>query len=140
MRLRSIGLLVTFIPGLLLLPHAADAQPAQDRSIRAPLRLNACAGDAGQVSYWARVLSRGDLEQRLRAARALGESRSAAAVPPLLEALKDGSVELRLVAIQALGRIGREARAGAPALTEALRDGHPDIRSEARKALERMGD
>jgi HEAT repeat protein len=90
------------------------------------------------VSYWARILSRGEPEQRLRAARALGEAQATAAVPALVGALSDERVEVRLAAIRALGRIGRGASPAIGLLTGALHDSQPDIRSEARKALERI--
>lgn len=117
---------------------AATPAPPLAPSLRAPLRLNACAGDGGEVSYWTRALRADDLETRLQAAGALGETRSEAAVPALLRILGEASVELRLVAIQALARIGPGARAAIPALTEALGDRHPAVRSEARRALQQI--
>lgn len=127
---RIVSLLVAI--ALLGPPSHADAQT------RSKPLLNACAGDQSSVSYWAKTLKARDPQLRVRAASALGATRSEAAVPALLEALKDENADLRLAAIEALGRIGREARGSIPALSEALTDTDPRIRSEAARALEKI--
>ena len=100
MNTRTPLLLVT----LALLGPLASAG-AQAPSKRPPL--NACAGDQSDVSYWTRVLKAQDPQLRIRAARNLGEARSAAAVPALTDALKDENPDVRLEAERALRKINR---------------------------------
>jgi HEAT repeat protein len=90
------------------------------------------------VEYWARVLRAPHRDDRVRAARSLGENRTPAAVPALLGALRDEDVEVRLTAIRALGSFGQRAQAAVPALEHALTDTAPAIRAEAAKALARI--
>ena len=64
-----------------------------------------CAGDLSDIAYWTNVLRDPDPKTRARAATALGENRTAGAVPPLLEALKDPDAEVRRAAARALQRM-----------------------------------
>jgi HEAT repeat protein len=75
---------------------------------------------------------------RSRAALALGERRTAAAVVPLTELLKDSDECLRAVAASSLGLIG-DIRAAA-GLIEALDDPAATVRSVAASSLGCLGD
>jgi HEAT repeat protein len=71
-------------------------------------------------------------------AEALGYAADPAAVPSLLELLRDGKASVRATAAWALGRIA-DPRSVAPLLA-ALDDGVPEVRAEAVAALGRHGD
>jgi len=81
-----------------------------------------------------------DKEVRSSAAFALGSigSEAKAAVPVLIEALKDKDNEVRSSAASALGPIGSEAKAAVPVLIEVLKDKNEDAidRHIAAEALE----
>ncbi|MGC8880568.1 MAG: HEAT repeat domain-containing protein, partial [Anaerolineae bacterium] len=70
---------------------------------------------------------------RQAAARALGKIGDAAAVPALIEALRDEDEDVRQAAAEALGKIGDAA--AVPALIEALRDEDMWVRRAAAEAL-----
>ena len=94
----------------LLLVALALLGPLTSAGAQAPLKrplLNACAGDQSDVSYWTRALKAQDPHLRIRAAQNLGEARSAAAVPALMDALKDQDPDVRLEAERALRKINR---------------------------------
>lgn len=116
--------------------------PARDEVSGPSAKLVACAADitsAGStIDYWTTALKDKDPHVRSQAARALGETRVAAAVPALIEALKDEDEEVRLLVVQALGWIGREARAAVPALMKTLKDTRPNISAEAARTLEKI--
>jgi HEAT repeat protein len=78
------------------------------------------------------------LDERSRAAEALGELGDPRAVAPLIEALDVGNSLLRFSAAEALGRLG-DTRAVEP-LTRALSDGHLAVRRRVIEALEKLGD
>lgn len=99
---------------------------------------NACGGDGGSVEYWTRMLRAPDRDDRLRAARNPGENRAGASIPALVGALRDEDLEVRVTAIQALGRLGERAKTAVPALEQALTDATPSVRTETAKALERI--
>jgi HEAT repeat protein len=81
---------------------------------------------------------KGEKWQRRRgAAWALGELKEPAAVPGLVEALRDENENVRREAAYALLRIGRQAL---PRLLKSLDDADPDMRAAAIKVLGRMGD
>ena len=82
-------------------------------------------------------LAGGLAQQRVTAARELGNRGSRKAVRPLSAALGDDRDEVRLAAAKALGRIG-DPRAVVP-LVGALSDRHFDIRAGAAWALGRIG-
>ncbi|MEK7709143.1 MAG: HEAT repeat domain-containing protein [candidate division NC10 bacterium] len=95
---------ISLLFGLVLLGPLgpAGAQPLP----KLPL-LNACAGDQSNVPYWTNALKAQDPQLRVRAAQNLGEARSAAAVPALMDALKDENPDVRLEAERALRKINR---------------------------------
>jgi len=73
---------------------------------------------------------------RWRAAEALGNTRHAKAVEPLIQALTDRDEEVRKHTVKALGRI-RDAKAIQP-LVQAMRDESCSVRSEAAEALDEL--
>ena len=62
-----------------------------------------------------------------------------AAIPALIEAVKDRDAKVRGEAILALLRIGPEAKEAIPTLAEAQKDKDPQVRSYAAKALAKIG-
>ena len=64
-----------------------------------------CAGDLSDIAYWSRLLRDPDPVTRARAATALGENRTAGAVPALIEALRDPDEEVRRAGARALERM-----------------------------------
>ena len=61
-----------------------------------------------------------------------------AAVPTLIQALKDDSSTVRLNAAKALFQIGFEAKQVVPALIQLLEDWNRDVRLNAAEALEQI--
>ncbi|MFO0842922.1 MAG: HEAT repeat domain-containing protein [Gemmataceae bacterium] len=64
-----------------------------------------------------------------------------AAVPALLGVLQEAAKEpeLRVLAVVALGAIGKDAAAAVPALASAVKDVNPEVRLYAARALGRIG-
>lgn len=83
------------------------------------------------------LLARGDLEEQISAARALGGVGSPQAVPALLEALESPSWPLRAQAARALGRLA--AVEALPQLAEHLADQAWWVRKQAGRALVALG-
>jgi HEAT repeat protein len=100
--------------------------------------LNACAGKP-EPDYWIKRLTAPDPRTRSLAANALGEMRARTAVAALIRALEDGDAHVRRAVVEALGRIGPDAKAAVSALTRALSDDDPEVRAKARHTLERIG-
>jgi HEAT repeat protein len=100
--------------------------------------LNACAGKP-EPDYWIKRLTAPDPRTRSLAANALGEMRARTAVAALIRALEDGDAHVRRAVVEALGRIGPDAKAAVSALTRALSDDDPEVRAKARQTLERIG-
>jgi HEAT repeat protein len=61
------------------------------------------------------------------------------AVPSLIEALKHPNDVIRASAVEALGKIGPEAKAAVPSLIQALKDRHEFVRAGAAEALGKIG-
>lgn len=110
--------------------------------------LRGCAGDAeAAIPDLCRVLRADrDREVRAQAAFALGEicerarPRSVrAAVGPLAEALTDKYIEVRVLAANALGMIGRPAKSARDALIAVRKDRKAEVREAVEEALERLG-
>jgi HEAT repeat protein len=59
-------------------------------------------------------------------------------VAALVGALKDGAPDVRQVAAQALGAVGRDAPDAVEALEESLKDETPWVRQQAAEALDRI--
>jgi HEAT repeat protein len=78
-----------------------------------------------------------DSAQRLRAANALGQRKSEAAVvvSPLAEALADNDAFVRREAANSLGKIGPDASEAVPKLIVAAKDPQPKVRQAALDAL-----
>jgi HEAT repeat protein len=98
-----------------------------------------CKGDDPRlVAALIRLLKSRDATKRSGAATTLSELRPPppAAVPALIEALKDETQSVRFSASLTLGRYqGSEGKAALPALLDALRDEDEGVRSHAAKAL-----
>jgi HEAT repeat protein len=62
-----------------------------------------------------------------------------AAVPRLVEGLRDPDADVRVSAARGIGQVGREAAEASTALVRALRDGEPRVRFDAAVALGRVG-
>ncbi|CAN5489043.1 hypothetical protein BH24GEM3_BH24GEM3_24440 [soil metagenome] len=98
------------------------------------IRALGAAGDgAAAVADLAPLLASEEIGLRFAAARALGETRSAEALAPLLEALLDPAPEVQAAALRALGELG-DPRA-APPLVERLDSPDRDLRRTAATAL-----
>src|SRR5262245_61089138 len=98
------------------------------------------AGCAPSTDDWVRQLKDPEVVKRREAVRELG-ARTAEAqriVPPLTEALRDGSPYVRHDAALALGKLGAEARAAVAALTTAMKDKDRSVRAAAGKALKKI--
>jgi len=83
-------------------------------------------------------LGSGSPEDRRIAAEELGQLKAKSAVAPLLKALSDSQLAVRLAAAAALGAIGDKA--AAPGLVTILDDGNPQVRKTAADALGAIGD
>ena len=68
----------------------------------------------------------------------MGRTKDPAAVPALINTLKDSYEGVREAAAWALGKIGPEAKTATPALIEALKDIEESVRSNAARALGNM--
>ena len=88
------------------------------------------------TTTWKKSLRDGNPLVRTEALRALKDG-GKDAIPVLAELVKaeDAGVEVRCVAIDFLGQLGEEGRAGAQVLTTALKDADPHIRKVAAAAL-----
>jgi HEAT repeat protein len=93
---------------------------------------------AGAVPELCRLLRGTDASARRHAADALGWSGPAAkaALPDLIALFKDDNQQLRVVAVRAVSRIGKDA---VEPLTKALEDKDKAIRFNAIEALARLG-
>lgn len=104
------------------------------------------ARDRGETEQWARLLLRGEREERIAAVGQLAESppnKMGVAVPALLEALGDPDPEVRASAAWVLGVLYRDDRRGArvrlespvastvEALLPLVRDAEPSVRIAA---------
>ncbi len=94
-----------------------------------------------QITQWMSALGHGDAGSRWRAAQALGSygAEAAPAVPALVAALADPSVEVRWRSAEALGLVGPAAAAAVPALARCLSDNDALVRTEGTKALGLLG-
>ncbi len=119
--------------------------PGRNARISAANRLAAIGSEAkGAVPSLIQALGRRnpvfspDEDMPSKAAEALARIGSAA-VPTLIEALKDEHYLIRAGAADALGRMGPAATSAVPALADALRDERMVVRASAAMALKKMG-
>src|SRR5262249_28064314 len=101
-------------------------------------RLPASGQNASDVEKLLAQLQAKDPGQRQVAAPELNKlgPEAGAAVPPLLEALKDNNAEVRQTATNVLGKIGKTA---VPGLMKALQDENRLVRRQASIALAKVG-
>jgi hypothetical protein len=92
----------------------------------------------GTPADWVRRLGEKTDAARIEAARALGEAGPAAkaAVPALVESMRNASVEVRAAASDAIAKIGDVS---VPRLVESLKDGDARLRAGAAEALGKLG-
>ena len=101
---------------------------------------NARAGVCSEAESAPYIENLGSTNENVRnAAFTIVEECGAAAVPALIEALKDDDADVRSSAADVLGNIGAEAKAAVPALIEALKDDDADVRSSTAYALGNIG-
>jgi HEAT repeat protein len=92
------------------------------------------------VAYWLEELKKPDPKARKKAVVALGHVGTAdpAAIPALIDAVKDRDATIRAEAVLALLNIGHDARDAIPVLRDAQKDSDATVRSYAAKALARI--
>ena len=91
-----------------------------------------------EVEWLIKKLQKGSEEERLEAARALGNRKEKKSVKPLIRRLKDADAGVRWYAAEALGNVG-DAEAVEP-LIELLGDEAPVVRIYVASALGKLGD
>jgi HEAT repeat protein len=91
------------------------------------------------LAFIIRILREGESRDRLRAAYALGDLKSEAALAPLGKAVEDDNEEVRSAAVSALRKFGAKAAPAVPALIRALSDRSHPVRAEAAEALAHIG-
>src|SRR5436309_2371335 len=94
-----------------------------------------------ELGYWLQCLRVADPFQRVHAAMVLGlmGEQAQAAIPALIDALRDEDVRVRRMITAALGEIGPPSRTGVPVLVHCLRDRNEVVRRRAALALSEMG-
>jgi len=105
------------------------------------LRFTLLRGWGLSVDELVEILHDGDESARAGAARELGASarEPSVAVPALIAALDDASVQVCHRAVQALGKFHAAARDAVPELAKALMSLHPPLRNAAAEALGNIG-
>jgi HEAT repeat protein len=94
-------------------------------------------GGAGALDHLASLLEAEDTDLRLRAVRAMAETKTPAAVEPLMRALGDPAAAVRAAAVEALADAGDD-RAKAALARLAARETAPAVREAARQAVLRL--
>lgn len=129
--------LVSAVARLAVLPLLNLVAEVSDRSVGYVVRQmfygNPFRLVMGMVAY-----GRGDEKRRVKAARALGRSKSPLAVPGLARALDDPSRQVRGEAAKALGAM--RSREAVRILLEKLKDPESGIQAESAEALGEIGD
>jgi len=92
----------------------------------------------GAFDVWTKAVEDPDAHVRGLAAEALGKRRHPDAVPALLKAAADESVEVRRSAMRALGELGPAAAQAVPRIVEAFADGDRGVRLAAVEAAARL--
>lgn len=103
--------------------------------------LSAIGPDASEAvpALLAHVVAPANSAWSMAAIRALGEIKSGEAVPELVKQLASATVDIRLVAAEALGDIGPPARDAVPLLLPMLNDQASGVRCAAARALGKLG-
>lgn len=112
-----------------------ELQSTKDRRLRSALSRGLIYQGPAAVNMLAGELGHADLQRRGAASQLLGRI-GTPAVPALIDALREGSDEAKVMAIAALADI-RDERA-LPALQEAARHENPAVRDAAKKAIQRI--
>lgn len=87
------------------------------------------------LSHWVKDLKSKDVGRRRSAASFLGDAGNKHAVAPLLEALKDQDVEVRVNAARSLGVVGPTVKETLQPLMGALHDPEDKVKAAAANAL-----
>ncbi len=92
------------------------------------------------VSHWVDAIHSPKAKERMLAVKKLANVGAAdpAAIPALIEAVKDADPEIRAAAITGLLPLGSAAKAAVPTIELATRDRDAKVRSYAAKALEKL--
>jgi HEAT repeat protein len=77
----------------------------------------------------------GDVENRIKAMKAVVSMRGARAIPKLTESLSDADPRIRRAAAESLGEFGSAARDALPVLRRLLRDDDAEVRLNASEAI-----
>lgn len=139
--------LLAILSACLLFTGCAEPAPAIPAAVREKLDKTESGNQLTQQS-----LDRGSVESSTkfsiheRAEWSLQETVAdalrrigSAAVPSLIQSLKSSDPDLRLQAIEILGRMGPEAKDAVPDLIERLGDDDPRVRKMAVRALGQIG-
>jgi len=150
--LKDLGDYATFATALAALgpdgPYAQMAAPAlidaldnENETIRLEIAVTLADYGPGATSRLLRALLRSEALVRAGAAEALGriEPRCVAAVPALIDLLKDPAHDARAAAAFALGSIGRSADKSVPALLALLQDEEIGVRLAVVQSLGNLG-
>jgi len=94
------------------------------------------------VEYWLEALNNNDAQVRKKAVFKLGNVATAdpAALPAIINELKDRDPVVRCEAILALVKTGPAAREALPTLTDMLRDQNAQVRVYAARACKKLQD
>src|SRR5205809_2934017 len=86
-----------------------------------------------ELGYWLQCLRVAEPFQRVHAAMVLGlmGEQAQAAIPALVDALRDEDVQVRRMVTAALGEIGPPSRTAVPVLANSLRDRNEVVRRRA---------
>src|SRR5437588_12265049 len=111
-------------------PHSCPAPGVREITREKNVSRDKPGADLG---YWLQSLRVADPFQRVHAAMVLGlmGEHAQAAVPALVDAMRDEDPQVRRMVMAALGEIGPAARTAVPALANALRDRSEAVRRRA---------
>ncbi len=121
-------------------PEAAPAIPELIRLLtRGPVARATTGGLVRRKTRISRLRARGHVAQTAQWAQDALVQIGAAAVPPLLELLRDHDPDARIAAMETLGKFGTRATAAIPQLIAGLSDREPRIRVAAAQSLVEIG-
>src|SRR4051812_4830610 len=122
-------------------PGVYPRRPRRPRNEGPALATVSTGKNEPNLQFWVERLRDRDASKRLHAVTVLGSlgPRARAALPALLEALPDPSLEVRRLAAVALGEVGPEGCLAVPALIQALQDEDETVRRRVVAALYELG-
>jgi HEAT repeat protein len=131
------GDVVQTVNGALITDEASALEVLRSAAKGFSIQLGTVRGGKSRKLFYALVNE--EATDRVRVVWALA-SKGEAAVPDLIEALKDKEAKVRSGAAQALCRIGPQAKAAIPVLLACLKDPDRWVRIQVGKALGSMGE